>query len=323
MTSALFAPEEQKVFGNVYNGRYHMPLLPGEAGVKSGGDWVPSGLTRTTNLCGAIVESRALNMWEQEQALIGLALSPSLYEKLCLAVHRWQLEGVDFSRIRDFPEVRMMLTGFPKHEDQSIIGQAKDRAGANEAREAGNNRHKAWEIRAETGRLIGTPAMREQTLAVEKLLADAGLERIRGLSERTVRNTEVNCAGRFDDVLLEQATGRLLMGDLKTKRRKFYSWLEIDAQEAVYARSKWMVTEDHTGYEEGPLSYVDQTEGVVLHSPSDGGTPYLRRADLVRGWRIAQLARQVMDERTDSKSAERMALSHWVSPSRKDLEISS
>jgi hypothetical protein len=58
---------------------------------------------------------------------------------------------------------------------------------------------------------------------------------------------------------------------------------------------------------------------VVLHSPSNAGqpgaeAPYLRRADLVRGWRIAQLARQVVDERAGAKNVERMALSHWLSP---------
>jgi hypothetical protein len=328
VTSAIFAKEEPKPFGSIQNHRYHMPLLPGEQGTKAGGDWVPRGLMRTTNLCGAIVESRALNIWEQEQALIGLALSPSLYEKLCLAVHRWQAEGVDFSRIRDFPEVRLLLTGFPNNEAQSIIGQAKERSGANEAREAGTNRHTAWEVRAATGQLIGTPEMQQQILAVEALLTQAGLERVTGLSERTIRNTVVNCAGRFDDILLERATGRLLVADLKTKRRKFYSWLEVDAQLAIYAYAEWMLAPDGCTYEEGPLHYVDLTEAVVLHSPSNSGqqgaeVPYLRRADLTRGWRIAQLARQVVDERAGAKNVERMALSHWLSPTQKNLEVAS
>lgn len=311
ITDRLFGQEE-KIFGHVYNHRYHMPLLPGETGVKSGGDWVPHGLTRTTNLCGAIVETRALSIWEQEQALIGMVLDPTLYEELAVKVHRWVSEGVDFSRIRDFPEVRLALTGFPKHEDQSIIGRAKHAAGANQARQAGIVRHEAWEHRSKLGELIGTAEMQAQMLAVEALLADAGLQIIPSLSERTIRNTMVNCAGRFDNVLLEMHTGRLLMADLKTKRRKFYSWLEIDAQLATYAKAEWMITEDARGYEEGPAEYVDQTEGVVLHMPSNGETPYLRRADLVRGWRIAQLARQVMDERAQSKNVERHALSHWI-----------
>src|ERR1051325_9862330 len=48
-------------------GRYKMPLLPGESGPKSGGDWVPGGLQSATNLAGAIVESRELGIWERER----------------------------------------------------------------------------------------------------------------------------------------------------------------------------------------------------------------------------------------------------------------
>jgi hypothetical protein len=303
-----------KVFGQVSaNHRYHMPLLPGEQGVKSGGDWVPGGITRTTNLIGAFTESRALNIWEQEQALIGLALAPSLYEELVIRIHQAQRDGVDFSRLRDFPEVRLFLSGSPQHEDECIVGRAKQAAGANEARQAGTNRHTAWEVRLTTGELIGTPAMQAQILSLEVLLKEKGLERISALSERTVRNTIYGCAGRFDDILLETATGRLLIADYKSKKRKFFSWVETDAQLAIYASAEYMVTEDSQGYEDGPSALgVDQAEGVVLHVPSDGDKPYLRRADLARGRQIAELARRVVDERVYGKSAERHALSEWV-----------
>jgi hypothetical protein len=44
MSDSLFAPEKE--FGQVYRGKYHMPLLPGEQGTKSGGNWVPYGIAR-------------------------------------------------------------------------------------------------------------------------------------------------------------------------------------------------------------------------------------------------------------------------------------
>lgn len=291
-----------------------MPLLPGEQGVKSGGDWVPYGLTRTTNLIGAFVESRALNIWEQEQILIGLALSPSLYEKLVLKIHQARRDGVDFSRLRDFPELRLFLSGSPKMEDDCIVGQAKQAAGANEAREQGTNRHTAWEVRAATGELIGTPDMQKQILSLEALLAENYLERVPGLSERVIRNLRMDCSGKFDNILLCQRTGKLKMADYKSKKRKFFTWMEVDAQLAIYARAEWMLTPDGQGYEPGPLEHVDQEEGVVLHVPSDGTQPYLRRADLTRGWKIAQLAREVVNERAFGKSAERHALSPYVPP---------
>jgi hypothetical protein len=109
--SALGAPS--KTFGHPYNGRYHMPLLPGESGTKSGGNWVPYGLTRMTNLVGAFEETRALSVWEQAMGLIGLALSPELYEELTLLVHQAASEGVNFEMLRDYPALKEALAGHP------------------------------------------------------------------------------------------------------------------------------------------------------------------------------------------------------------------
>lgn len=309
--STIVPTSPVKQFGRTYNGRYHMPRLPDDTPAKGHVPWEPNGMMRTTNLVGAFAESRALNIWEQEQVLIGLAKSPSLYEEVCLLVHDAQRAGVDFSRLRDFPALRLALTGTPKNEDDCIVGRAKQAAGANEARQAGTNRHTAWETRAKTGDLIGTPAMREQILSVEALLDTAGLERVPGLSERVVRNDEVRCAGKFDDVLRDRNTGELFMADYKSKVRRFFSWLEVNAQLAIYARSKIMLN-DHGKYCSGPAGYVNQERGVVLHVPSDGSPAYLRRADLVEGWEIALLARQVVDRRAYNKSAEAHALAVWT-----------
>lgn len=311
-------PGKAKVFGQRDNGRYHMPTLPGEASIKSlpkgAAPWVPRGIQSVTGMIDGFEESRALSIWEQEQLLYGLVRQPSLYEELTLLVHQWASAGVDFRNISKHRDVRLALTGGNDKEaaEVSIVGRAKQAAGANEARQAGTNRHAAWEHRAATGELIGTRDIQGQTVAVEALLADAGLVRLPGLSERVVRNTAVRAAGRFDDVLLEVATGRRLIADLKTKRKAFRSYMAVDAQLATYARSEHMLTPDGTRYEPGPVHHVDLTEGVILHAPSDGGTPYLRRADLVTGWRVAQLARQVHDERSYGMSAERRALSEWV-----------
>lgn len=319
-SSSLFEPARSKGLAAVEmgerggNGRYKMPLLPGEEGTKAGGDWVPGGIQSTTNMLDGFEESRGLNIWEQELGFIGLALQPSLYEELVLAVHGWQKEGVNWLRIGDdHKHVRAALTGGADRAaaEVSFMGRAKQIAGGNEARQAGTNRHTAWEIRCKTGELIGTPDMQESILLLEKLLADAGLAVIPELTERTVRNTAVRCAGRFDNILMDLRSGRLLMADLKTKKKAFRSWMATDGQLATYARSEHMLTPDKTGYEPGPLQHVDLTEGVVLQLPSDGKPPYLRRADLVEGWEVAQLARQVIDRRAYGVSAARKALTPW------------
>jgi hypothetical protein len=285
-------------------GRYKLPVLPGESPPKSikGADWVPGGVQSMTNLASSISDTKALGDWDREQSQIGLALRPDLAEELTILIKRAQAEGTDFTRVKDYPLLRAQLLHI--HE------QAKTASGANAARQAGINRHEVWEVRAATGLFVGTPAINTEIEVLERLLADAGLERVPGLSERVVRNVELNAAGRFDDILRELRTGRLLMADLKTKRKPFWSFLEIDAQEAGYATAEWMLGDDGQ-YVKGPKHYVDQTEGVVLSMPSDGGRPMLRRADLVDGMNTMRLARQVCTQRTRGKSAERMQQSYW------------
>lgn len=303
-----------KEFGTVpkSTGRYHMPLLSGENGCKGGGDWVPGGVQRVTNLVGAFEETRALNVWEQAMALCGLALSLELHEELVLLVRAAIVDGVILERLREYPDLIDTLAGRPHDAGESIIGRAKRLAGASIAAQKGTNRHTAWEYRGETGELIGTQEIDDHVLLTESLLREAGLERVPGLSERVVRNMEVHAVGKFDDILLSQRTGRLLMSDLKTKARAFFSWMTVDAQEATYATSDWMLTKDRQSYEPGPRALgVDQTEGVILHVPSDGSPAYLRRADLTAGWRVAKLARLVLDERAYGKSAERHRLAEW------------
>lgn len=312
----LFTAEKApRVFGHVGgNGRYHMPLLPGESGTKAGGDWVPGGVMRVTNLASAISDQEALNIWEQEQGYLGLALDASLYEELVMLVHRARADGVNFQRLDLHPEVRRVLTGTWRERDESLMGRAKWIAGAVKARQAGINRHAAWEHFGQTGDLIGTPEIQDQTKAMDALLSRYHLEQVPGLSERVVRNTEVQCAGRFDGVVRDVRTGELFIADQKNKARRFWTYLEVDIQLSVYARARWMLegVGEQARYVPGPFHHVNQHKGVVMVVPSDGAAPYLRKADLERGWSNALLARQIVDERAYGKSSERAALAEWA-----------
>ncbi len=299
-----------KTFGEVGgNGRYHMPLLPGEQGTKSGGDWVPYGLTRMTNLVGAFEDARALAVWEQAMGIIGLVLDPRLFTEAVHIVAQAVDAGTNFERLREYPELRALLAGDPQSAGSSIIGRAKDVAGASNAARRGTEQHAVW-----AGERPGTDAQRVHTAITNKLLAEAGLQRVSGLSERTVRNVELRAAGKFDDILLELSSGRLIIADLKTKEREFYSFMTVDAQLAGYATADYMIREDRSGYEPGPRQLgVDQAEGVIMHVPVTGDEPpRLERVDLVQGWKVARLAREVVDARSVGKSAERRARSVWV-----------
>ncbi len=325
LNAAALRGGEAKEFGRVYRGRYHMPLLPGEDGTKAGGDWVPYGVQRVTNLVGAFEDTRALSVWEQSMTLAGLALSPELYEELTLLVHRAASSGANFELMRELTELKEALAGDAHDsgkQEASIAGRAKLIARGSAGAQRGTNRHTAWEHRAETGELIGTPDIRAQIVETERLLAEAGLRRLPYLSERIVRNTEVGAAGKFDDILFEVSTERLLIADLKSKPTAFYSWMTVDAQLATYANADWMLciglrgcahSRENARYQDGPRRRgVDLTEGVILHVPSDGGPARLERADLVQGWETAKLARQVIDHRSAGKSAGRHARSAWI-----------
>lgn len=311
MTSSLFSNdkshEDIKRFGERYNGRYHMPLLPGEEGVKSGGDWVPRGIMSATNLAGALVDSRALSVWERERGQIGLALRPELFEKLVFGVQLAQAHGVDFDNLKDSDAGRELVGLLAELHDH-----AKTASGGNRAAAMGTNRHDAWEQRGLTGRLTGTPQIQNEILALEQLLREHGLVRVPGLQERVVRNTEVNACGRFDEILMSERTGRLYLADLKTKRKPFYSWLETWIQQATYSGAEWMLDDDKTGYVPGPRHHVDQRSSILLRMPSDGAPPYLQRVDLTIAREWALLARQVVDARSVAKSTRTFELTRWT-----------
>lgn len=308
--SQLFAADGQDMANQPMgtrgrNGRYKMPLLPGEKGTKDGGDWVPGGLQSMTNLAGSISDTRALGIWELEQVLIGVGLSPELGGELRNLISASQWEGVDFQNVRAHPALKSALT--------SLAEKAKDVSGANKPRDDGIARHDAWQVYGESGSQVfaGSDAINAEIAALQKLLDAAGLELVPELCERVVRNTDIEAGGRFDNVVMCRKTGRLLIADLKTKRKPFWGFLEIDGQLAGYASADYMLSVDGLRYESGPRFHVDQTEGVVLHMPSDGAEPRLRRADLVAGLETMRLARRVCTQRSYGKSAARLKESWW------------
>jgi hypothetical protein len=297
---------EGKQFGVRYRERYHMPLLPGENGTKAGGDYVPGGVMSATNLAGSIVDSRALAVWERERGQLGMALRPELFERLVFAVNSARVAGVGIEKLSASKGGKELAKDLA-----SIHDDAKTAAGGNSAGIMGTNRHDAWEARAKTGLLLGTPQINREIEALEALLDQHGLERVPGLQERVVRNLDLDAGGRLDDVLLSRRTGRLYLADLKTKRTRFYGWLEAWIQQAVYAGAEWMLSEDHTSYVPGPRHHVDQESAILLRMPSDGAAPFLQRVDLPIATRWARLARDVARARSEASSVKLDPLTEW------------
>lgn len=300
-------------------GRYKMPLLPGEQGPKTKvngilPDWVSGGVRSATNLAGAIVDSRELGIWERERLQLGLAFRPDLVERQAFVVNLAR------SKVPNLCEPGVRLADVApdlKAELALIHAEAKRHAGADAASRQGTNRHDVWEERAKSSQLFGTPEINDQVRALEQLLTDNHLTRVAGLQERTVRNVALSAAGRFDDVLRDERDGTLYMADLKTRRRKFYSMLEVRIQLAVYATAEWMLSGFTPGpgtepYVPGPKYHVSQQWGIVLHMPADGGEPRLVRVNIEKGFAHAMLAKQVCDARSEAKSVAAFGEAAWV-----------
>lgn len=331
MSSQLFASPseidgqcggmETLAFGQTNgNHRYKMPLLPGEQGAKrlpkGVKPWVPGGMQSATNLAGSISETRALGIWERERTQLGLALSAPLAERLAFVVNRAVHHGLDLrQKLKDSP------AGLALKDELALIHEeARQACYANDAARQGTNRHDVWEAYGSTGQLFGTAEINGQLTALSQLLARVGLERVPGMSERVIRNTTLDCAGRFDDWLRTTRpftwpdgmipAGTLLMADLKTKRRAFWAWLEPRIQLTVYATAEWLLEGEE--YVPGPKYHVSQQWGVLLHSPADGAPPVLKRVNLVKGMAYAKLARAVCDARSESKSVAAHAEAEWA-----------
>jgi hypothetical protein len=279
-------------------GRYWLPdpgdpaaWEPGSIGARH----FPRGFMRTTNLISAYSDTRALSVWEQSKMLRGLRARPDLYAELSVA---------------DRDE-----NGDLTYRESRRIAEAALRAGgADAAALQGVAQHRVLEHRLLTGELIGTPEMQDGQLALEALLKAHLLKPAAEYAERTVVNTHLKCAGRFDVPLWDvgayaEKGERLLMADLKTKKKQFWSVLEQRAQLAVYARADAMWDEELQCYVTPPPFDLD--EGVIMHLPQRQEdlpeemrtSVQLIRADLRKGWATACRAREVVDDRAEAKSA--------------------
>lgn len=279
--------QETKVFGRIYNGRYWLPDVtdplawaPGSYGAKN----MPRGYMRTSNLIGAYSELRALMYWEEEMIMLGFDARPDILAQLSV-LPRTEEGRLAYKDARNIAEQALQAA---KSDRWAIIGTAY---------------HKALEIRLTTGQLVGTAEIRDGILALEARMRDALLVPDPPLAERIVVNAKTKTAGRFDVPVWDYRDGPkvLRMADLKTKRKQFWSVLEQRAQLANYANADGMWDEKLCCYV--PMPQFDLNWGVVLHVPQGGGQIDLLWMDLAKGWATALRAREVVDDRAESKSA--------------------
>jgi hypothetical protein len=290
IAGASLAANRRKI---ITAGRYRLPNIDGSP--KKGG-W-----QRVTNLVKAITDQFSLRVWEIQQIMVAIHLAEERVMK-DLRMTVAACEG------QDYPTRRAEIEAF--------LDRCKDISGGNEGSKFGNARHELVEADH-----LQTPAAAPDSYARQHLslfrsaLVRNGLERVPGFAERRVLIEEFEAVGTLDAILLDLRKKSMHIGDLKTQK-SFWTWLEIAAQLACYARAV-AIWEPATGDDPRAgrwvnMPPVDRSIGFVLWMPrcpkrpedAVGWEPHVDvyEVDIEAGWKTAQLAREVVLDRRGGKS---------------------
>lgn len=283
----------------VVNGRYQLP--DPETGKKITGG-------RASKYAEGIADSFALDQWRHRMILIGLLQDPEILEKVASGVR--DLDPLEAVKLR-----RAFLNA--RAEEAMLAAGSKKRA------EKGTKLHK-WTEEVDAGQreLEDVPEdYRPDATAYRLALAECGFRPVKDLIERSVYSSELGVSGTFDRVLecvrdtelldLEGRTtvihaGEFVIGDVKSGDNIKSPWLEILIQEAIYAHAvnengvavadpdaslgfRWVTLE------ELGAGKVREDVGVVMHVPYGSGECRFYPADLITGWRGAQLCKANRD----------------------------
>lgn len=281
-------------------GRYRLPNRDGSA---HKGGW-----TRATNIASAISDTKALGDWECRMTLLGVR------EAL-------QDQDIQWTGQRDSPMAALMTMDIDNMEPGQIrgalmelVGTFKTLAKAELGATRGNLAHQMVEhhhaglpldsgIPQET--LVKLPSYVER-LTVHKL------EALSGMQERQVMVESLNVVGTLDNILRDLlkfadplTTHNGLydhIADLKTQKR-FWSWLEIACQLALYAHGDAMWDAVAARWVDMPP--VNQERALVAWMPWEhpSGNPDvdIYEVDIVRGWEAVQKAHEVYNLRAEAK----------------------
>ena len=267
-------------------GRYAV-VLPGQTELevyKSSGN--PVGRTRATTFNKSATDKKNINDWGKRNVLIGA------------------------SRRRDLVLQAVGLTHeYDKDRLNALVMQLEETAGSKVGSDLGTYLHEFTEYMDAGLKGPGdAPHEFQASLwAYERALANAGLEPIRSLIERTTIIREYGwVCGTFDRVFFHRPSGQYIIGDLKTGKTMDYGKNETETQLWTYAHGvnqngvyDWNTRtwdEPHTLDDVNVRLEVSETVGVVVHMPVQGpqeGTVQLLWADLESGRAHAEVCAAV------------------------------
>lgn len=265
-------------------GRYRYPNRDGS---HHKGGW-----TRTTNITGAISDAFGLRDWELRNLLCGIAIDPSIYaDAVALAAGK---ANADLKPYMD--------------QVHALLDRAKEVAGGNAGSDHGNREHLMVEAFHKDLPHEMDADQQVRLALYRQAMRDAQLAPVPGMQERRVMLEAYNVCGTLDNVLRCLRYGVDYVGDLKSQRR-FWSWMEVEAQEGGYANADAMWEADGDGGRWVDMPAVDRDRAVVLWVPrpdpesGEGPRAEVLQVDIERGWSTFKLAHAVYTRRAEAKSA--------------------
>lgn len=283
------APARQEL---ITAGRYRLPNRDGSP--KKGG-W-----QRVTNLCAAISDQFGLRVWEIQQVMTAFAARPDL----AMEARAMLL------RVADVPKMERRAA------IEDFLEKCKQVSGGNAGAVFGNHRHSIVEADHLMLPAPATDGYGRRHLSLYRTALDRNdLRAVAGMQERRVLVESLGAVGTLDNILEDLRTGGFHIGDLKTQKR-FWSWLEVAAQLACYARAVAMWEPADPNHPRAgrwvDMPKVSLETAMILWMPREPATEEERavwtprvdvyEVDIEAGWRTAQLCYAVIQDRAGGKS---------------------
>jgi hypothetical protein len=268
----------------IRGGRYRLP--------NRDGSHHPGGYQRTTNLIGAFSDQRALHEWDMSTTLAGLATHPALLtelQEIIVKMGEISPEAIKAAR-----------------ESLLELGEkAKNAAGGGRGAERGNRVHAIAEAEWRGLPYAAGDGERELIRLITVALKQAQLRPIPGMQERIVMVEHLETCGTLDTLLEDLLTQLVHMGDTKSQK-KFWSYMEVEAQLAFYSRGDCMWDPERKRWVDMPYK-IEQTRGAAIWVPPvPEGEPQIAQVvplDLERGWVTVGIAKLNVEQRSVCKSA--------------------
>lgn len=215
----------------------------------------PTGYTRATTVASTLDDTYNLSRWARRETVR----------------HVIDAQGSAGESRRQFMTLRDALAEENKGAVDSALDALDELGGGKDAAELGTAVH-AWLEAVDIGQILPAdvpPQFQPYVTNYRTVLARYGLTPVPEYAERVVLNDngEETIAGTLDRIYRVEATGELILGDVKTSKTLEYGYLAHSVQLAIYSHANWMLKADGTGWE--PMPELSREYGLIMHVPSN------------------------------------------------------